>query len=254
MVKPTQRYYDWNPWHGCTKVSPGCKYCYVYRQDAMYGFEKSSSEVSKNGDYNLPIKRARDRSYKIPSGAVVFTCFTSDFLVEGADAWRADAWAMMRVRSDCMFFFFTKRIDRFMACVPEDWGDGYYNVMVGCTGENQAIADVRLSLFNQLPIRHKAIIVAPMLERVDLTAYLDRSIEEVSVSGESGAEARVCDYAWILDVRRQCMEKEVPFRFHQTGAKLLKDGKQYRIRRKFQLSQAHKAGINYRIGADDKPI
>lgn len=240
-------YAVWNPWHGCTKISAGCKYCYVYRQDKMYGSEKSSSEVSLNADFRLPIKRSRDKSYKIPSGKVVFTCFTSDFLLEGADEWRAEAWAMIRHRSDLTFFFFTKRIDRFAACVPDDWGDGYNNVIVGCTVENQAMADYRLPIFKALPIKHKAIIVAPILERVDLTQHLESTIEEVSVSGESGTEARICNYNWILDLCSQCIKKEIPFRFHQTGAKLLKDGRLYRIGRQFQIDQADKAGINYRI-------
>ena len=243
-------YIGWNPWHGCTKISPGCRYCYVYRQDAMYGSEKSSSEVSLNADFRLPIKRKRDKSYKIPSGSVVFTCFTSDFLVEGSDEWRAEAWAMMRERSDCRFFFFTKRIDRMAACLPDDWGaEGYENVAVGCTVENQAMADYRLPIFRELPIRHKSIIAAPLLEPIDLRPYLDERIDEVSVSGESGFEARVCDYAWVLDIRRQCVERQVPFRFHQTGARLLKDGRLYRIERRFQIAQAHKAGIDYGVDA-----
>lgn len=220
----------------------------------MYGAEISSSEVRKTASFNLPLKRKRDKSYKIPPGKVVFTCFTSDFLVEGADEWRPEAWAMIRERSDLMFFFFTKRITRFAECMPADWGEGYENVMIGCTVENQEMAEVRLPVFMSLPVKHRAIIVAPLLERVDLMPWLDRSIEEVSVSGESGDAARVCDYEWILDLRRQCMEKEVPFRFHQTGAKLLKDGKLYRIRRAFQISQARKAGIDYRIGEDYKPV
>lgn len=247
-------YADWNPWHGCTKVSPGCKYCYVYRQDTMYGAEISSSEVRKTANFNLPLKRKRDKTYKIPPGKVVFTCFTSDFLVEEADEWRLEAWDMIRERSDLMFFFFTKRITRFATCMPEDWGNGYENVIIGCTVENQAMADLRLPVFMSLPVKHRAIIVAPMLERVNLMTWLDSSIEEVSVSGESGDSARVCDYEWILDLRRQCVEKNVPFRFHQTGAKLLKDGRLYRIRRPFQIPQAMKAGINYRIGEDFKPV
>lgn len=248
-----QIYANWNPWHGCTKISPGCKYCYVYRQDEMYGAEKSAREVRKNADFVLPIKRKRDKTYKIPSGVVVFTCFTSDFLVEEADEWRAEAWAMIRERSDCMFFFITKRIDRFEKCLPLDWDDGYDNVIVGCTVENQSMANYRLSIFKQLPIKHKAIIVAPILECMDLKPYLDSSIEEVSVGGESGVEARVCNYDWVLDLREQCIEKDIPFRFHQTGAKLLKNGKVYRVLRKFQISQANKAKINYRIGEDLKP-
>lgn len=39
-----------------------------------------------------------------------------------------------------------------------------------------------------------------------------------------------------------------PFRSHQTGAHFIKDGKMYRVKRMFQLSQAHKANIDYRIG------
>ena len=152
------------------------------------------------------------------------------------------------------FFFFTKRIDRFAQCLPEDWGNGYDNVIVGCTVENQAMADYRLPIFKSQKIKHKAIIVAPILERVDLREYLDRSIIEVAVSGESGAEARVCDYKWILDLRMQCIENDIPFLFHQTGARLIKDGKLYHVRRRFQISQACKANINYRIGTHGEPI
>ncbi|MBP5474378.1 MAG: DUF5131 family protein, partial [Bacteroidales bacterium] len=37
MSESWETYAGWNPWHGCTKISQGCKYCYVYRQDEMYG-------------------------------------------------------------------------------------------------------------------------------------------------------------------------------------------------------------------------
>lgn len=238
---------SWNPWHGCTKISEGCKYCYVYRQDEMYGSDVSSSEVRRTANFSLPLKRKRDKSYKIGSGEMVYTCFTSDFFVEEADSWRAEAWEMIRQRSDLMFFIFTKRIHRFAACLPPDWGDGYDHVMIGCTVENQDRADFRLPIFKRLPIKHKVIIAAPLLERIELSSYLDHTIEEVAVSGESGNDPRICEYDWILDIRRQCIEKDVSFCFHQTGAKLLKDGKLYRIKRYHQLSQARKAGIDFKI-------
>lgn len=214
----------------------------------MYGAQVASSICKKNLSFDLPIKKKRDGSYKIPSGKIVFTCFTSDFLLEDADEWRNDCWKMIKERSDCFFYFFTKRIDRFAQCIPDDWGDGYDNVLVGCTVENQDRADFRLPIFKSLPIKHKSIIVSPMLERVDISAYLDDEIEEVSVGGESGVEARPCDYAWILDLRRQCIEKDVAFRFHQTGARFIKDGKMFRIQRGYQLEQARKANIDYGIG------
>ena len=248
MSKPETIYSDWNPWHGCTKISPGCKYCYVYRQDKMYGSEIESSECRKTGAFNLPLKKKRNGEYKIPSGRVVFTCFTSDFLLSDADGWRDDCWKMIKTRSDCRFYFFTKRIERLKQCLPDDWSDGYDNVLIGCTVENQDRADFRLPIFLSLPIKHKSIIVSPMLEKVDISAYLNESIEEVSVGGESGVSARPCNYDWILDLRRQCVEKDIPFRFHQTGAYFIKDRKMYRIKRGYQLSQAKKAHIDYRIG------
>lgn len=246
-------YADWNPWHGCTKISPGCKYCYVYRQDEMYGSETNSSICKKNGAFDLPIKRKRDGTYKIPSGKVVFTCFTSDFFLKDADEWRTECWKMIKERQDLMFYFFTKRIDRFYECIPSDWGKGYDNVIIGCTVENQEMADYRLPIFIDAPIKHKVIIVAPFIGEIDLEKYLSEEIEEVSVGGESGVEARVCDYNWVLSLREQCVRKDVPFRFHQTGARLLKDGKVYRIQRGYQLVQAKKANINYKITDDYKP-
>lgn len=49
------------------------------------------------------------------------------------------------------------------------------------------------------------------------------------------------------------MEKNVPFSFHQTGAHFIKDGKLYNIERKYQISQARKAGIDFRIGENFVP-
>lgn len=246
-------YADWNPWHGCTKISPGCKYCYVYRQDEMYGSATASSFCHKTANFDLPIKKRRDGSFRIPSGRVVFTCFTSDFLLSDADAWRQDCWKMIKQRGDCWFYFFTKRIDRLAECLPPDWGEGYDNVIIGCTVENQDRADFRLPIFLSLPIKHRSIIAAPLLERIDVSSYLDGRIEEVSASGESGIHARPCNYDWILDLRSQCVEKNIPFCFHQTGAHFIKDGKRYNIERKYQISQAKKAGIDFRIGENSVP-
>lgn len=240
-------YADWNPWHGCTKISAGCMHCYVYRQDSAYGSAIASSKCRRTASFDLPVQRKRDGSYKIPSGKLVFTCFTSDFLLKDADEWRGECWRMIRQRSDCLFYFFTKRIDRLAELLPDDWGDGYDNVLIGCTVENQDRADFRLPIFKALPIKHKSIIVAPMLEHIDISKYLDDSIEEVSAGGESGNNARPCDYGWILDLRQQCVERNVPFHFHQTGAVFVKNGKTYRIKRRDQHSQAHKAGIDFRI-------
>ena len=234
----------WNPWHGCHKISEGCRNCYVYRIDGYHG--KDSSVISKTKDFYLPARRARNKSYKITPGETVFTCFTSDFLLEEADAWRGQAWEMMKMRSDLNFFIITKRIDRLQAVLPPNWGGGYDNVAIACTVENQQAADYRLPIYKAAPVKHKEIICAPLLGPIDLSAHLGDWVDGVSVGGESGKTARVCDYTWVLDIRKQCVEKKIPFGFHQTGTYLLKDGKKYTIAKKNEHEQAKKAGINYK--------
>lgn len=236
---------NWNPWHGCHKLSAGCLNCYVYRMDARH--DKDSSVVSKTNDFYLPIKHARDGSYKVPPGSHIWTCFTSDFLVEDADAWRAEAWRMMEERADCTFLFITKRIDRLAACVPGNWGNGYPNVTIMCTVENQAMADYRLPIYLAAPIAHKAIACEPLLTDIDLSRYLTKDIAQVVAGGESGPNARTCDYDWVLHLRSQCMDAGIGFWFKQTGANFVKDGKRYQIKRALQHAQARKANINLSV-------
>ena len=235
----------WNPWHGCHKISEGCRHCYVYREDAAFGSAIPSDQVRKTSSFLLPLKRDRKKRWKYPSGTTFGLCFTSDLLIEEADGWREDIWDIIRIRHDCSFLFFTKRIDRLQKCLPADWGDGYDNVAIGCTVENQDRADYRLPIFLSLPIKHRIIIVAPMLGRNKKKNYLDpRLIEEVSAGGESGKYARALDFEWVKDLQLQCAASNVPFSFHQTGSYLIKDGKMYHIPRDLQHSQAKKAGLN----------
>ena len=236
----------WNPWHGCHKISAGCRHCYVFREDAAYGTLIPTNEIRKTSTFDLPLRKDRKKNLKYPSGTEFALCFTSDFLIEEADEWRDDIWDIIRQRQDCSFYFFTKRIDRLKDCLPPDWGDGYDHVAIGCTVENQDRADHRLPLFLSLPIKHRLVIVAPMIGQIDIKKYLDHSlIESVSAGGESGKYARPLDFNWILNLREQCFESKIPFNFHQTGSYILKDGKKYHIPRPLQHSQARKAGVDF---------
>ena len=69
---------------------------------------------------------------------------TSDFFLEEADVWRTQTWDIMRIRSDVKFFLLTKRPERILSCLPSDWGDGWGNIMINITVENQKRADKRI--------------------------------------------------------------------------------------------------------------
>lgn len=237
----------WNPWHGCSKFSEGCKNCYVYRTDSKY--EKDSTQVTKNKSFYMPVETYKNGEYKVKAhgDGILYTCFTSDFFLDKADCWRGECWEMMKKRPDLEFLFITKRIERFYDCIPEDWGEGYDNVHICCTCENQRVADIRLPIFKAVPIKKKSIIISPMLEKMNISKYLDNTILQVTVGGESGINTRLCRYEWVLDIMNQCKEAKVNFHFQQTGARFEKDGKIYNIPRKIQHSQAGKAGINLKF-------
>lgn len=232
----------WNPWHGCRKLSEGCRHCYVYRRDAQFG--RDSRVVEKTAKFGLPLKRNRRGGYVL-SGGTVYTCMTSDFFIGEADPWREEAWRMIRERTDLHFFIVTKRIDRFTVGLPGDWENGYENVTICLTCEDQKSADYRLPIFLELPLKHRHVIHEPMLEAVRIEPYLaSGKIRRVICGGESGPEGRLCDFSWVLDSRAQCARHGVDFFFKQTGTHFRKDGRIYRVPRMYQISQAVRAGIN----------
>ena len=231
----------WDPWRGCHRHSEGCKFCYIHKGDVKRGVD--TNQITKTDKFYVPVQRKKNGEYKMKPG-LVYVCFSSDFLFEDADPWRTECWDMIRERSDCQFLFLTKRIERFMDCIPPDWGDGWGNVIIGCTVENQRRANERLEIFSKLPIKHKNIICQPMISAIDLENYLD-GVELVVVGGESDRFARPMYYDRVLSVREQCIRKNVPFEFRQCGTHFIKDGRKYTLKKQDLCAQARKANINY---------
>lgn len=231
----------WNLIHGCHRKSEGCRHCYVFARDEEHGID--SNEVHRTKSFDLPVRRNRKGEWKVPAGTMVMTCFSSDFFIEEMDAWREEAWDIMRTRDDLAFYVVTKRPERIERSQPADWEELQERVCICCTMESQRRADERLPIFKALPLRHREIIVEPMLEAVDFQGGL-AGIDAVTVGGESGRCARPCRYEWVLDVRRQCEEAGVRFHFKQTGGNFYKDGKVYKLSHSLQMAQARKANIN----------
>lgn len=231
----------WNLVHGCHRKSEGCKHCYVFTRDEQHGVD--ANIVRKTSAFYLPMRRDRRGDWKIPAGSMVMTCFSSDFFIEEIDAWREEAWRMMRERKDLEFYMVTKRPERIAESLPRFWAELKARVYICCTMENQRRVDERLPVFQALPLVHREIIVEPMLEMVDFHGSLS-GIDRIIVGGESGRNARPCYYEWVLDVRRQCEEAGVGFHFMQTGGNFYKDGKNYKLTHKLQMAQARRANID----------
>ncbi len=236
----------WNPWHGCTKISEGCQHCYMYFLDRKRGMDASNIFRTQNG-FLYPLKKGRNGLYKIQSGELIRVCMSSDFFLEEADAWREEAWRIIKARSDVKFFLLTKRPERVLQTLPTDWGDGWENVFFNVTCENQKRADERIPILLKLPFKHKGIMTAPLIGKIEISQYLSTgAIEQVITGGENYDGARPCNFDWIKSLSEQCKTYNVTFCFIETGTEFIKDGRTYHIpSKRVQSEMAYKADVNH---------
>lgn len=236
----------WNPWHGCHKCSEGCQNCFVYVLDQRYG--RDTNKVLKNeSSFKAPLAKDKNGNYKIKSGDFVRVCMTSDFFLEEADEWRCEAWKIIRQRPDVTFSLLTKRAERIKANLPEDWGDGWDNVQIAVSTENQKRADERIPYLLDVPCKSRWISVKPFIGEINLEKYLATGkIYTVLAGGENYRGSRPLYYEWIKSLHEQCVRTNVPLIFAQTGNIFIKDGKEYKIYNlKDQNKQAILANLSY---------
>lgn len=234
----------YNPWHGCTKFSEGCEHCYMYFLDKQWDRDTSIVTRTKS-TFRYPLQKYRNGEYKIRSGERIRVGMTSDFFIEDTDPWRPEVWEMFKFRSDVVWRIITKRAHRIRDCLPPDWGNGYSNVVIQVTTENQRRADERIPLLLDLPARHKAIICAPLLGPIDVSRYLATcQIEQVLAGGENYDGCRLCDYDWAKGLYDQCRANDVEFNFYETGTKFVKDGiETWNPKRRDQSTIAYHLGL-----------
>lgn len=149
----------WNPWMGCRKVSPGCKNCYMFREQKQYGNDPNLVRRSKT-KFNEPLKWKDPRK--------IFTCSWSDFFIEEADAWRDEAWEIIRKTPQHIYQILTKRPERITKCLPEYWNEIKRWVWLGVSVENQKTANERIPIMLDTPAYIRFLSCEPLLERVNL--------------------------------------------------------------------------------------
>lgn len=244
----------WNPWHGCTPVSPGCEHCYMMYLDAQRGvngriIHRNKTRMAK------PTSKNRQREYKVRPGEILRVCMASDFFLEEADAWRDEAWDQIRRRPDVGFWILTKRPERMDACLPDDWDQGWPNVMLNVTCENQEMANQRMPWLMETPAVHKGVMCAPLIGPVDLSPWLGRRhnrIEQVLCTGENYDGCRPCAYEWVASLSAQCCATDTEFEFAETGTVFVMAGQAYKMPDKnLQREQAYLTGLSY---ASTRPV
>lgn len=201
----------WNPWRGCTKISPGCAHCYMFTAQSRYG--KDPDVVTRTKTWGDPLKWQREAQREGRTERI-FTCSWSDWFHADADAWRAEAWALVRSCPNLQFQILTKRPERIADHLPADWGQGYANVWLGVSIENNRHV-WRADILRQVPAQIRFISAEPLLgplQDLDLAG-----IDWLIVGGESGPDYRPMDSQWARDLRAKAARSTAYF-FKQSAA------------------------------------
>lgn len=203
----------WNPWHGCTKVSPGCAHCYMYREKKRYGQDPAQVVRSKT-TFASPLQWKEPRR--------IFTCSWSDFFHEAADPWRAEAWDIIQRTPQHTYQILTKRPERIREHLPSDWGAGWPNVWLGVSIENQRWM-TRLEELAAIPAARRFVSAEPLLgalafDEVFTPRQLGDLLHWVIVGGESGKDRRTMDVEWLRSIVDQCDEAGIAAYVKQDSA------------------------------------
>lgn len=242
-----------NPWWGCTKISPACDHCYAADLDKRMG-----------GDHwgNVPRRRTSEANWYWPrrwqkkAGEFfaqhgrkrrVFCASMADvFDNQVPDVWRDDLWALIRECPDLDWLLLTKRPQNIGKMLPAFWNEVKGHVWLGTTVEDQQRAEQNIPHLLKHDSAVRFLSCEPMVGPIDLAGLrvafpaiaepvpmnpfagvygpvaeqlgkMPGSIDWVIAGGESGLHARVADPAWFRQLRDQCAGAGVPFLFKQWG-------------------------------------
>jgi len=256
---------------GCVKVSPGCANCYAEgeakrRGHQVFGPAKTTARRTFGEHHWNEPRRWNRAAEKAGQRRRVFCSSMADVFEDHPtlDAERPRLWALVRETPWLDWQILTKRPERIAAHLPEDWGQGYPNVWLGTSVENQDYGELRIPHLLQVPAAVRFLSCEPLLGPVDLGllgtvpaswgySYIPVSalLHWVIVGGESGPKARPCALEWIESLIDQCESAEVAVFVKQLGAVPMESEERWRGRVRTRLLSARNRN---RVPAGSVPL
>ena len=224
-------HHTFNPWWGCTKISEGCTNCYAEAWDKRTGgthWGKTSwrrffgaKHWQEPVKWNAAAKAAGERRR-------VFCASMADVFEDppgetgsAVGRERERLWALIRETLFLDWQLLTKRPGNIWSMLPSDWGNGYANVWLGTSAEDQGRWDERVPLLLSVPgFRVLRFVSAePLLGQIDPMFDIHRGwrdspspqVEWLIVGSESGPHARPMLEEWVRRLRDECLEHGVAF-------------------------------------------
>jgi protein gp37 len=217
--------YTFNPWWGCTKVSPGCKLCYAETLSKRTGFDIWGPTANRRffGDkhWNEPLRWNREAQER-GEPSLVFCGSMCDIMEIhddtvigiGLDIGRTRLWSLIDDTPWLIWLLLTKRPENAFDLLPKPWRSQLpFNVWFGVSAENQARMDERAPILLQIPTLVRWFSLEPLLEDVRTPMWSDWNI----VGGESGAGCRPMELEWARNIRHASTLQETPLFMKQLG-------------------------------------
>lgn len=197
--------HTFNPWIGCTKVSPACDHCYAEAMmDTRYGRVQWGSGRDRvrtsAANWQLPRRwnRQAEAAGKRP---FVFCASLADVFDNEVDPlWRRDLFDLIEATPSLIWLLLTKRIGNVMKMTDPLEGHRWIppNVAIGATMANQEEYDRDRMKLRGLGVLFTFGSFEPLLGPV----ILDKNAPDwIIVGGESGSGAREMNPQWARDLR-----------------------------------------------------
>lgn len=202
-----------NFWWGCEKVSEECAHCYIAPIMRRGGRDPFNGPIrTKNWQNPIRWNRAAKRAER---RLRVFTCSMSDFFHPAADPWRNEAWNVIRECPSLDWLILTKRPELIEDRLPDDWGDGYFNVWLGVTAGCRRSLN-RIEVLRHIPATIRFVSAEPLLEELDLSRFFP-DINWVITGCERAkkGDRRLMNLDWVRQIQDQCDAAGVPHFFKQ---------------------------------------
>ena len=219
-------HHTFNPWWGCVKVSPACKFCYAETWARRVGVEAwgAASERRFFSDHHWaePFKWNKE-AQRDGQRRRVFCASMADVFENrrDLDLWRSRLWPIIDSTPWLDWLLLTKRPQNIGRLSP--WKRNWpRNVWLGTTAEKQNWARERIAHLMSYPAAVRFVSCEPLLGPIDLTEWLapassKKGLNWVIAGGESGPKSRPMNPAWAESIRDQCLATGVPFHFKQWG-------------------------------------
>ncbi len=238
-------HHTFNPWWGCVRVSPACKFCYAESWAKRLGADIWGSKAERrfftDAHWQEPIKWDKEAAADGVRRRV-FCASMADVFENRKDlnASRERLWGLIEATPHLDWLLLTKRIEHVKKLAP--WqGKWPRNIWLGTSTEKQNWLEKRVDHLLAHDVVVRFVSAEPLLGPLDIAQWLAKpksrrsGINWVIAGGESGAHARSMNPIWAESLRDQCRAAGVPFHFKQWGhwapEEIIKEGISARAQR-----------------------